>query len=92
MEASMPHDPGSDAERDALAHLTDAVVDLLERLRATSAADERATLGAAFAARIDGLRADLQRRHELTDRDAETTLTSALTYVSELGRAATSCK
>ena len=87
MEASMSHDPGPDAERDALAHLTDAVVDLLERLHATSAADERAALGAAFAARIDGLRADLQRRHELTDRDATAVIARALAHVEELGQA-----
>ena len=84
----MPHDPDPDAEHDALAHLTDAVIDLLERLQATSVADERATLGAAFAARIDGLRADLQRRHGLTDREASAMVACALADVEELGQAA----
>ena len=83
----MPRDREPDAEHAALGHVADAATELLEQLRTTSDAGERATLGAVFAARIDGLRADLRRRHGLTDRDATAVLARALAHVEELGQA-----
>ena len=83
----MPHHAAQDATIDALTAVSTAVIDLLAQLRAASAPDERDALGAGFAARVDGLRADLQRRHGLTDRDATAVIARALAHVEELGQA-----
>ena len=85
----MQRDAELDAELDALGRLASAVVDLVGRLRVADAPAERAALRAAFAARVDALRADIERRHGLTERQAVAVVARALARVSELRRAAT---
>jgi len=63
----MQRDAWLDAE---LGRPASAVADLVGRLRVADAPAERAALRAAFAARVDGLRADIERRHGLTERQA----------------------
>ena len=85
----MQRDAESDAELDALGLLVSAVMDLLGRLRVADAPAECAALRAEFAARVDGLRADIGRRHGLTTRQAVAVVARALAHVSALGHVAT---
>jgi hypothetical protein len=87
-ETVMQHDSGAEVEATALADIATAAAELLERLQATSAPAERAALRTEFAARVDGIRADVGRRHGLTERHAVAVVARALAHVTELVRAA----
>ena len=85
----MQRDEELDAELDALGRLASAVVDLVGQLRVADGPAERAALRAAFAARVDGLRADIERRHGLTERQAVAVVARALARVGEMRRVTT---
>jgi hypothetical protein len=80
----MRHDAELDAELDALGCLVGAAVDLLGQLRGAPAPAEHAALRAQFAARVDGLRSDIERRYGLTDRQAVAVVARALARVGEM--------
>ena len=90
-EAAMPRDREPDAEHDALGHVADAVMELLEQLQTTSDASERTAQGREFTTQVDGIRADLRARQGLADREAEAVLARALARVGDLVRAMTPC-
>ena len=75
-------------EAAALDGLLTAAATLLDRLRATRDPAERAALGAAFDARVAGLRAELVHRHGLDERAADAALARAVARLTDLVRGA----
>ena len=84
----MPRDAELDATIHALNDVTTATIDFLARLQAVSDPTERDALPGEFAARVGEIRADIVRRHGLSERQAAALVARALAYVSESARPA----
>ena len=84
----MPRDAEPDATIDALKDMATAMIDWLAQLRAVRDPAERDALQEEFVAQVDGIRADILRRHGVSERQAAAIVARVLADVREIARAA----